>query len=109
MVGRYGKPKPWAHLYNTAAWKALRHSQLSAEPLCAMCMKDGGRITAATVCDHKIAHKGSVTLFYDRRNLQSLCKLHHDSSKQRQEHRGVEIGCDAQGNPIDANHHWNAG
>lgn len=108
MALRYGKPKPWAHLYNTAAWKKLRHAQLSAEPLCAMCMSDRGLPTAATVADHKVRHEGNLTLFFDRLNLQSLCKTHHDSSKQRQEKRGAVGGCDVNGNPIDASHHWNA-
>jgi len=38
--------------------------------------------------------------------FQSLCKLHHDSTKKRNEIRKVEIGGDAKGEPIDLNSHW---
>jgi hypothetical protein len=57
--------------------------------------------------DHKIPHRGDETLFFDADNLQSLCKLHHDSSKQREEKRGAVIGCNATGAPLDLNSHWN--
>ena len=71
-----------------------------------MC-KRMGYTTAAQVVDHVIPHKGDEVLFFDRENVQSLCKTHHDSSKQRAEKRGVaEIGCDASGWPLDPNHHW---
>lgn len=105
MARQYGKPKPWAHLYNRAAWKALRAHHLSANPLCVMCTQ-AGKTAAATVVDHVIPHKGDEGLFFDARNLQSLCKTHHDSSKQRQESRGYVMGCDVNGMPIDPNHHW---
>lgn len=48
-----------------------------------------------------------MTLFFDGTNLQSLCKLCHDSAKQREEKSGVVVGCDVNGLPIDPNHHWN--
>ena len=67
-----------------------------------------GRIEVATVVDHIRAHKGNEALFFDANNLASLCKTHHDSSKQKAEARGVqEIGGDVQGIPIDPAHHWN--
>ena len=103
---KYGKPKPWAHLYNTAAWKRLRRQQLDAQPLCLMCMR-AGKATEANVVDHRIPHKGERDLFFDARNLQSLCKLHHDSAKAKEESRGVVIGCDVNGVPLDPNSHWN--
>lgn len=66
-----------------------------------------GRVVAATVVDHITPHKGDIDLFLDSRNLQSLCKQHHDSSKQKAERHGVgDIGCDEHGQPIDAQHHW---
>lgn len=49
-----------------------------------MC-REQGLITAATVVDHKIPHKGDYVLFWDSTNWQSLCKLHHDSTKQAAE------------------------
>lgn len=35
-------------------------------------------ITAATVVDHKMPHKGNMALFWDHDNWQSLCKPCHD-------------------------------
>ncbi len=97
-----GRPDPrspeaqeYRKLRNTAAWKRLRARHLDHNPLCAMCEQEG-RITAATVVDHIIPHKADAALFYDSGNLRSLCKLHHDSTKQAQE-RGSErrlIGAD---------------
>ncbi len=72
-----------ARLYSTRRWQALRADQLSREPLCRMCMAED-RITAATVCDHVQPHRGDVTAFWAG-PFQSLCKLHHDREKQREE------------------------
>jgi 5-methylcytosine-specific restriction protein A len=47
-----------------------------------------GRVTAATVVDHIIPHKGDPILMWDRTNWQSLCKPHHDSDKQSQDRGG---------------------
>lgn len=98
--------KAWKHLYNTALWKKLRLNQLTKSPICCYCEKQG-RIEAATVVDHIKPHKGDEILFYNPRNLQSMCKQHHDSTKAREENKGVQIGCDSNGFPIDPNHHWN--
>lgn len=97
----------WHHLYLTARWKALRASQLKREPLCRFCGQLG-RVTAATIADHVKPHKGDLVLFFDPQNLQSLCKTCHDSTKAIQEHRGILVGCDVNGKPLDPNHHWNA-
>ena len=46
----------------------------------------------ATVVDHIKPHRGSQLLFWDKTNWQSLCKPHHDSTKQMQDHgRAVRI------------------
>ncbi len=100
------EPRPWRYLYNQKAWHKLRAAQLRDEPLCRMCAKSG-TTTAASIVDHVVPHKGDEALFYDRANLQSLCKTHHDAAKQRAEKRGVsDIGCDVNGWPIDPEHHW---
>ena len=97
MPGDYKHPsRPWLSMYKTKEWWRLRYHQLRKQPLCEFCSKQG-IITEATVVDHRIAHKGDYSLFYDPNNLSSLCKLHHDSSKQKMEKRGVEIGCDENG------------
>lgn len=99
--------RPWRHLYNTKAWKALRLEQLSRQPLCCYCQQQG-KVTAATVADHINPHKGDESLFFDGGNLQSLCKTCHDSAKQKAEKHGItEIGSDTAGSPLDPSHHWN--
>lgn len=59
------------------------------------------------VCDHTEPHKGDPVKFYNG-PFQTLCKRHHDSTKARQESKGMMPGCNAQGIPIDENHPWNA-
>ena len=50
-----------------------------------------GHVTAATVVDHIIPHRGDENLFWERDNWQSLCKLHHDSDKQVFEKSGEKL------------------
>lgn len=106
MASPYPDKRTWRHLYGTKRWYRLRWAQLQKTPLCEMCSKQG-IITAAAVVDHRTAHKGDDRLFHDPANLASLCKLHHDSAKQKAEQRGLnEVGCNENGFPLDANHHW---
>jgi 5-methylcytosine-specific restriction protein A len=67
-----------------------------------MCLQEH-RVTAAYAADHVIPHKGNAELFYYG-EIQSLCKLHHDSAKQSIEQRGYHMRCDINGKPIDPNH-----
>ena len=46
-----------------------------------MCMKQG-LVVHAVVVDHIVKHGGDQILFWDKANWQSLCKPHHDSTKQ---------------------------
>ena len=62
-------------------WQVRSKRFLAAHPLCIMCQRQG-RTTAATIVDHIIPHKGSLTLFWDKANWQPLCKQHHDRTKQ---------------------------
>ena len=71
-----------------------------------MC-KDLGAITEASVVDHIQPHKGDYDLFWDGANHQPLCKHCHDSHKQRQEKTGMLVGTSIDGQPLDAQHHWN--
>lgn len=86
-------------------WRQIRYQRLVKFPLCALCARLGV-VTAATVVDHIVPHRGNKELFFDSENLQSLCQHCHDSHKQRQEKSGVLSGCDAEGNPLDAMHPW---
>lgn len=73
--------------YKTAAWKRLRWQVLlDAQFTCARC----GTINSDTsrlVADHKRPHRGDPDLFWDRENLQCLCKACHDGAKQAEERR----------------------
>lgn len=102
MEGRYTKSK----LYYTSRWKIVRNRQLREFPLCKMCEKIG-KITPAIIVDHIIPHKGNSELFWKKSNLQSLCKLCHDSAKKIKENNGLYPGCDINGMPLDNEHYWN--
>ncbi len=103
-------------------WDKARLSFLRENPLCVMCSQQG-RVVAAAVVDHIRPHKLKVAmehgnrddiaqaqkLFWSRDNWQSLCKQHHDSTKQRMERHGATaIGCDVNGYPLDPCSHWNS-
>lgn len=88
-------------------WQMARANYLACNPLCRYCEK-AGRIVPASVVDHIIPHRGDMRLFWDEDNWQPLCKKCHDSAKAREEH-GNATGCDEQGLPIVAGHHWNEG
>lgn len=96
--------KAWKHLYGRA-WQRLRAAHLAAHPLCVECLADN-RVTPASVVDHIVPHKGDAALFNDPRNLQSLCKPHHDKDKQAIERGRGRPGCDADGIPRSHLHHW---
>lgn len=73
--------------YKTARWQHLRWQVLQdALFTCARCGKAEAN-TARLVADHKEPHRGDPTLFWDRANLQCLCKTCHDSAKQAEERR----------------------
>lgn len=91
-------------------WSLLRQEHLRKEPLCRRCNElgrvNGGSRKAPLVVDHIVPHRGDRALFFDPSNLQTLCKAHHDSVKQREEKRGVRVGADADGVPLDPSHPW---
>jgi 5-methylcytosine-specific restriction endonuclease McrA len=57
---------------------------------CAMCRRT--EASARLVADHIIPHRGDEALFWDRTNLQCLCKTCHDGHKQRAERAGQREG-----------------
>ena len=95
---------PGPRLYGRA-WAKARAEHLRSSPLCVMHQRRK-LLVPATVVDHIKPHRGDLTLFWDRNNWQSLCKLCHDSAKARQESSGVIVGCGLNGLPLDPNHHW---
>jgi len=51
---------------------------LFEHPLCASCERVA-QVTAATVVDHIVPHRGDPGLFWDEANWQSMCKPCHDA------------------------------
>ena len=82
-----------------------RHIIRQQQPLCAHCELEG-KLNAWDELDHIVPlYKGGTD---DRSNLQGLCRTHH-KAKTATDMRPNGIGCDAQGNPVDAHHHWHSG
>lgn len=92
-------------MYSTTRWKNMRARQLRLRPLCVYCSQQG-HVTPATVADHVIPHRGNPELFYDARNLQSLCASCHSGTKQRLEKSGSLRGSSLDGLPLDPCHPW---
>jgi 5-methylcytosine-specific restriction protein A len=105
---RSEEAREWRHLYDSVAWSNLRAWQLRNHPLCERCRIEG-RVTAATVVNHRIPHKGVAALFFNSTNLESSCKPHHDGAIQSFERTGIERGCDVDGNPRAVRLGWHEG
>lgn len=67
------------HALYGSRWRRARAAFLRRFPLCQgdQC-RANGELTPATVVDHKVAHRGDLSLFWDQSNWQSLCKSCHD-------------------------------
>ena len=64
-----------AEFYQSRVWRRLREMQLSEQPLCEECLRQG-RQTPAQMVDHIVPiNKGGAPL--ERENLQSLCNACH--------------------------------
>jgi 5-methylcytosine-specific restriction endonuclease McrA len=77
----------WRRWYKTADWQRLRW-QVLKDAMFTCQMAGCGRIygdTSQLVADHKIQHHGKKAAFWDKANLQCLCKPCHDKLKQREE------------------------
>nr|WP_232435641.1 HNH endonuclease [Burkholderia ubonensis] len=102
---RSGKTSSAARGYGYA-WQKLRATHLSKQPHCVYCLREIGMAGWApadvvlacaargiaepigTIGDHIIPHRGDRRLQLNPGNIQTLCKAHHDSAKQREE-RGI--------------------
>lgn len=91
--------RTWRHLYKTARWRRLREWQLGHQPLCERCL-DMEIVEPATVVHHREAHKGDEALFWNPDNLESICKPHHDSHGQLEDHGKTVVRFDASGWPL---------
>lgn len=75
----------WRGWYGLKRWRKLRWQVLTdAMFVCARCGAVNGD-TSKLVADHVRPHRGDPGLFWDRGNLQCLCKPCHDGAKQREE------------------------
>jgi 5-methylcytosine-specific restriction protein A len=95
--------------YSHPAWKKLRRAVLWARPLCEAC-----NLARSTQVDHVKAHKGDWALFTAESNLQALCHSCHSAKTVRRDGGfgkapdGKPLpGTNADGTPIDPEHHWN--
>jgi 5-methylcytosine-specific restriction protein A len=104
---RRRQDSPTRALYGTQRWRRKAARQLLLEPLCRTCQAKG-RVTAASVADHIVPHRGDVEAFWSN-ELQSLCKWCHDVVKQREEARGHSDALDGDGWPVDPRHPANGG
>lgn len=102
---RSGKSGSTARGYGYA-WQKLRAKHLAKHPHCVYCLREiglAGQLTVdvvlacaergiaepiGTIGDHIVPHRGDRRLLLDPDNIQTLCKPHHDSVKQREE-RGL--------------------
>ena len=74
-----------------ARWRKARRIHLASEPLCRTC-KAEGRVTAATIVDHIVPHRGNYALFWDQTNWASICAHHHALKSTRERDEGVFWG-----------------
>ncbi|MGG6311577.1 HNH endonuclease signature motif containing protein [Paenibacillus macerans] len=65
-------------------WRAERADFLAKNPVCKTCL-DAGKLSAATVVDHIVPHKGNKELFWDRSNWQPLCASCHSEKTARED------------------------
>jgi 5-methylcytosine-specific restriction endonuclease McrA len=86
-------------LYNSQTWRKMRAYQLARFPLCAYC-QSLGHVKTASVADHIKPHRGNLDLFYDPKNLQSLCQSCHNAAKKIEEGKGQTLGHGFDGLPI---------
>ncbi len=97
----------YKHLYNYR-WQQQRKAFLTQHPLCEcdQCQAGKVRVLVANVVDHKVPHKGDLTLFWDPANWQAMNKVCHDRYKALLERSGRVAGADVNGTPLDPRHHW---
>ena len=100
---RFTAGRAW---YSTKRWQTLRGMILQGQPLCVMVSKREQCLVFATEVDHKAPHRGDQRLFWDRSNLQPMCRSCH-AEKTAREVLGNGPGWDEHGMPLDPDHHWN--
>ncbi|MAS42230.1 MAG: HNH endonuclease [Rhodobacteraceae bacterium] len=95
--------------YTTAAWARLRAAKLGATPLCEPCRRVG-KLTAASVVDHKHAINLGGPAFPALDGLASMCPSCHSIKTNREDRPQMAPpkGCDASGAPLDPFHPYHS-
>lgn len=65
-------------------WSNASKNYLRENPLCVHCLAQN-KIVLAQCVDHIKAHKGNMTLFWDRKNWQSLCNSCHSKKTVKED------------------------
>lgn len=71
-------------------WQKASKAFLARNPLCRYCLREE-RITASTIVDHIVPHRGDPVLFWDESNWQALCSTCHNSIKQSEEKNPLSL------------------
>lgn len=85
---RIRNKREWRAWYHTKRWKRMRWAVLLRDEF--TCRRCGDQLilkTRTLVADHIVPHRGDEALFWDERNLQTLCASCHSGAKQRDEVR----------------------
>jgi 5-methylcytosine-specific restriction protein A len=77
----YARVHRW---YVSRRWHYLRLDVLRDEPFCRACRAQGLKVLTVDI-DHIRKHDGDQSLFWDRTNLQGLCKRCHTVKTNRGE------------------------
>ncbi|EJC75550.1 hypothetical protein Rleg10DRAFT_5816 [Rhizobium leguminosarum bv. trifolii WSM2012] len=96
---RSAEAAAYRKLYQTAAWRRIRHQQLATQPLCEWCIEHE-IVTEATEVHHAQAHRGDVELFFKGPFI-STCSPCHSSRGQREDRGQVTQTFGEDGWPVD--------
>ena len=77
----YARAHRW---YTSRRWQYLRLRVLQDEPFCRACLERGVKVLTVDI-DHIRKHSGDQSLFWNRANLQGLCKACHTRKTSRGE------------------------
>ena len=92
--------------YSTKHWLQLRDLKLSEQPLCEEHLSRG-ELVAGTEVDHVIPISKGGPPYPDLDGLRVYCKSCHSRKTAVDTGRAKPKGCDANGMPTWAGHHWN--
>ena len=107
---RSAEAQTYRTLYSTKHGKTLRRQALIRDEYrcqhagCGVHLQAGRQSPRSAVLHHLKPHKGDLELFFDLRNLQSVCWTCHSGDIQSQEALGYDRTIGNDGWPIDPKH-----